>query len=92
VPLNPSDPVVEAAVFGQEVENFLNTRIGAYLLRKAQDQASEAIEELAVVDAEDPKAIRKLQNKISVSDQFIGWLREAIMMGEQATDALREES
>lgn len=92
MPLNPSDPVVEAAVFGQEVENFLNTRIGAYLLRKAQDQASEAIEELAVVDAEDPKAIRKLQNKISVSDQFIGWLREAIMMGEQATDALREES
>jgi hypothetical protein len=92
MPLQASDPVVEAAIFGKEVEQWLDTRIGAYLVRKAQDEASKALEALAEVDPEDAKAIRALQNKVQVSDSIIGWLGEAVRMGIQATDQLREDA
>jgi len=90
--LQANDPVVEDAVFGKEVEQFLETRVGAYLLRKAQDEASEALEALADVDPEDAKAIRTAQNKVKRADSIIGWLAEAIRTGIQATEQLREDA
>lgn len=91
MPLNPNDPTVETAIFGESVRQFLRTPIGEYLMSRAKDQAEDALSLLAEADPEDPKKIRDLQNKIRVADSITDWLSEAIRMGDQALQQLREE-
>lgn len=90
--LNPSDPTVEAAVFGAEVEQFLDSNVGKYLLQCATDEANSAMESLATVDAEDAKRIREIQNRIKVADLVVTWLRQAIVTGDVAQQKLREDA
>jgi len=86
--LNPDDPEVRTAVFGVQVQQFMASDIGLYLMQKADDYAQEAIDSLTRADPEDPKAIRTLQNRILVADLIANWLQEAIAMGEQAESHL----
>ena len=44
--LDPNDPTVRQAVFGRQVEDFLSTEIGQFLIQRAVTQEEEAIEEL----------------------------------------------
>jgi hypothetical protein len=62
------------------------------LLSKAQDAAAEAIVALADVDAEDPTAIRKLQNDIVCYDRILEWLKEIVAEGVDAGALLDDES
>lgn len=90
--LNPDDPIVRSAVFGAQVEQFLASDVGLYLMQKADDYAQEAIDELTRCDPEDPKKIRAIQNRIQVADLIANWLNEAVAIGEQAEQHLREDS
>jgi hypothetical protein len=89
VPLKEDDPTVEVAVFGAQVEQFLDSQIGQYLVKRAQDAANAALEALATANPEDPAGIRKLQNKVVVADLVVSWLSEAILLGDQAEQELR---
>jgi hypothetical protein len=62
------------------------------LLSKAQDAAAEAIVALADVDAEDPTAIRKLQNDIVCYDRILEWLKEIVAEGVDAGALLDDDS
>jgi hypothetical protein len=86
--LDPENPDVRRAVFGRQVEHFLESDIGQYLAQCAQADIEEATEKLCRVDPEDPKAIRELQNKIRVAESVMGWLADAIRSGEQSHEAL----
>jgi len=88
--LDPEDPDVQNAVFGRQVELFLETDIGQYLVRYADAEVNRASEALKYVDPEDPKAIRELQFKVRVAESVIGWLGEAIQNGAQSRVALEE--
>ena len=74
------------------VEDFLEGPIGDYLVKKADEQASKAIDELKVTPPEDTNAIRTLQNKIQVAESITGWLGEAIHEGQMALEHLKEDS
>ena len=76
--------------FGDEVEQFLKTRVGRYMLQMAQLNIDEAVEELKKCDAEDFKAVRKWQNKIQVAESIQQWLLEAVAAGLQALQRLDE--
>lgn len=89
--INPEDPNVRTAVFGVQVQNFMDSEIGAYIMNRADEYAQEAMEELTKVDPEDPRAIRSLQNRIHVADLIATWLREAVSLGEQAQEHLKYE-
>lgn len=58
------------------------------LLGKAQQAAAEAIVKMAEVDAEDPAAIRALQNDIKCFDRIVEWLSEIVADGFEAADIL----
>jgi Tfp pilus assembly pilus retraction ATPase PilT len=91
MPLDPQDPTVRAAMFGKQVEQFLSSDIGQYLVERANEQAEAAIKELLVVDPTATELIRATQNRVKVSDSILSWLRDAIQMGEQAQAQLREQ-
>lgn len=89
--INPEDPIVRDAVFGTQVEQFLSSDIGIYLMQRADDFAQDAIDSLTRADPEDAKVIRALQNKIHLADMIASWLKEAMAMGEQAQNHIREQ-
>lgn len=88
--LNPEDPTVRSATFGAQVEQFLNSDIGVYMVERADEQAEAALKELVTADPTQPEVIRAIQNRIKVADSIVSWLREAIEMGEQSKQQLRE--
>ena len=51
--LDPDDPKVRWAAFGKQVEYFLQSDIGAYLVKRAKQEGDEATEGLKRVDAFD---------------------------------------
>lgn len=90
--LDPADPRVDWASFGRMVEDFLHGPIGDYLVKKAEEQASEAMEKLKVAPPEDINTIRTLQNQIQVAESIVRWLGEAIHEGQMALESLKEDS
>ena len=89
--LDPDDPKVRWATFGKQVEYFLQSDIGSYLVKRAKQDGDEAIEELKKVDAFDGQKVASLQLKARVADAVIVWLGDAIAAGESATEQLKED-
>lgn len=75
-----------------EVEAFLGTSVGKYLIKRAEEDIESAVAELKTVDPENPKAIRTIQSRIQTAEDFQYWLAEAIQAGHNAaTAALTKE-
>ena len=89
--LDPNDPVVSAATFGKQVEQFLRSDIGAYIIRIAKDQSDAATEKLKMADPYNAVAIANLQHEIKVAESVAGWLADAVRAGLQALEQLEEE-
>lgn len=82
----------EIAVFGREVELFIETdRIGRYLVSKARLDIDEAQVALLSVDPDDVKKVRDLQFKARIAAAVVGWLKQAIVDGQNATQTLQQE-
>lgn len=89
MPLDPEDPKVRWATFGKQVEYFLQSDVGSYLVKRAKQECDEAVEKLKDVDAFDGKAVAALQLKARVADAVIVWLGDAIAAGESAIEQLK---
>ena len=86
------NPNFETAVFGREVEDFVdNDRIGQYLVKRAREDLEEAQVALLDVDPEDPSEIRRLQNKAAIALSVARWLREAVEQGRAAAEVIQQE-
>jgi hypothetical protein len=83
--LNENDPLVRSAVFGAQVQHFLDGEIGQYLLSKVHQEREEALEQLSTVSPWRRRKITSLQNKVWVCDHFEKWLADAIIDGENST-------
>lgn len=88
--LDISDGIVETAVFGKQVEYFLNSQIGQYLLNHARQQSGEASDKLKRVSPWRRRRIQELQNTIACWEAFENLLVGAVQDGEQATRLLEE--
>lgn len=79
--LDPNDQVVRAAVFGQQVQDFLQGPLGDYLLRQAERRLKELLEELKKVDPAMMLHICALQAEIRYLEGFEAWLGTAVQEG-----------
>lgn len=84
-----ADKELEAiAAGGMDVEAFMRSTVGRYVLNRAQEEIEEARTQLEAVDPEDPKAIRDLQFVIAVARATTSWLSEAVAEGKNAEEQL----
>jgi hypothetical protein len=82
---------VHAAIdFGFEVEAFLKSRLGSYLIKRAEADIEIAVEKLKTADPDDAKSIRVLQNEIYRAEAIQYWMAEAIQGGINAQRELIE--
>lgn len=91
---------LQRAIFlSADIEMQLASKAGGQpvvaILHRAREAAAAAIVALAETDPEQPSAIRTLQNDVRCFDRIVGWLREIVADGFQASDqvdlATREE-
>lgn len=86
--LDPNDPQVRVAVFGQQVQDFLGTEIGDFLVRRAADSLDLAVEKLKKVDPTKTTEVMALQVEIKYLENFVSWLGGAVQDGLNAVAAL----
>lgn len=80
----------DAAVFGREVENYLASPLGRYLLDHADSEIEDALRGLAMVSPWRRRKIQELQNTVRCWRGFRERLAQAIEDGRIATKALEE--
>jgi hypothetical protein len=93
--LNPEDPVVRTAVFGRQVEDFVNSEIGRHITARADDEISECLQKLKVTrpnSLDGIKHIESLQSRVAVCERVIAWLAEAITEGHQAMNIIEDKN
>lgn len=78
--------------FGFQVEAFLASNIGQYLIKRAEEKVTEATESLKRVCPDNPTQIRALQHNIQVGEDIQYWLADAIRAGYAAQDELIDQS
>jgi hypothetical protein len=90
--LDPNDERVELARFGKEVEIFLDSAIGQFMMQRAQTVSEDATTQLVKhAHTLERDEIRNLQMLIGFGDSFKGWLTEAVMQGHAAIELLKED-
>lgn len=82
--------IVKRAVFGKQVEQFLNSDIGRYMVQRATLRAESAVESFKRCDPSDVAQVRKLQNEILWAESFSDWLSAAVTDGLQALNIIEE--
>ena len=88
---NTDRETLKAINFGFEVQAFLESNLGRYLIGRAEEQIEEAVEKLKHVDPENASQIRALQHTIHVAEDIQYWLGEAIQAGLNAQREFTEE-
>lgn len=78
----------QAARLSIQVEAELTSNIRSepllVVLDRAKENAAAALTALAVVDPEDPHAIRHLQNEVRRFNELVNWLHEMLIAGPEA--------
>lgn len=88
--VNENDPIVRVAVFGQQVQDFLDSDIGKYLVGQAEEEYEEAVTKLMNTSPWRRRRIQELQNQALTSANFQRWLAKAIENGLQALQIIDE--
>jgi len=78
--------------FGFQVQAFLGSDIGKFLIARAEAQVTEATELLKRVNPENPSQIRALQHLVNVGEDIQYWLADAVNAGYAAQDELVDQS
>ena len=69
---------------GQQVETFLQSSLGRYLIGRAEDDIEQAVEQLKRANPDRAELIRTIQNQIHVAENIQYWLAEAVTSGYNA--------
>jgi hypothetical protein len=79
--------------FGQEVEAFMKSPIGRYIVACAARDIEQARDEFQNVDPHDTKAIVAAQIRAKVPAAVMAWLGHAVQSGQiAATNAINAEA
>lgn len=86
-----TDPNVGVAQFGKQVEMWLDTDVGRYMVKRAEQDIDEAIELMKKTNPHDVNLMVQAQNRVKVAESVLTWLYQAIKEGEGALELLKEE-
>jgi len=82
--------IAQTIAFGAEVEAFLNSSIGKYLVERAEGQRESAIEEFKRINPALTSEVVEIHHKLMVAEAIQHWLADAILAGHEAARQLEE--
>ena len=89
--MTENSPILQQIDLGFQVEAFLQSDLGRYLVQRAEAQVEEAVEQLKRCSPEDSAQIRATQHTIQVAESIQYWLAEAIQSGLNAQQQLHDQ-
>jgi hypothetical protein len=90
--LDPEDPVVQNAVLGREVTEWMEGPIGSFVMDRVRKRLELLEQSLKRTDPfKDPNGISKAQAEILHWEIFAGWLGDAIQSGINAEKIIEFE-
>lgn len=84
------DEIQHAIALGFSAEDFLSSDLGQFVAEKAEHERTAALEALATCDPAIVDAVRKLQTQVAVADAAMQWIADAVILGRQAQERLRQ--
>lgn len=88
---NDNAELYAEAVLGKDAEEFLSSDIGRFLIGRAEQEASEAMELLKKCYPWRRRRIAQLQSEIWRAESIQSWLGELIIRGRQALSQLEQQ-
>jgi len=82
--------LLDVAVLGEQVDQFMKSDVGKFLLQHAAAQEEEGLEELRRVKCSDTDAVWHAQNKVWIAEKFRAWLGDAVNAGLKAQMILED--
>lgn len=79
------------AALGRDVEEFISSDVGRYLLGRCEQDIKDAQDKLAVVSPWRRNRIKQLQNEIWRAKSIVRWLSEIVSAGKQAEAVLDDD-
>ena len=83
-----TEVLLDVAVLGKQIDNFLQSDVGKYLLGHIDNDIKSAYKDLRDTSPTDTKAIMEAQNKVIRAESIKGWLSNAVIAGLKATQVL----
>lgn len=80
---------LQTAKLGIEVEAFLHSAVGRYLIERAELEREQAIERLIEADPQDTALQLAIRHDIRVAQSIPDWIHQAIHSGKLATHNLQ---
>jgi ABC-type Zn2+ transport system substrate-binding protein/surface adhesin len=90
--MSTQNELIAQALIGDEAKKFLESDFGKCLIGMANQEADAALQQLADVDPDDAKAVRKLQNRVWLGRQFEAFVQELITEGNNALATWRQQT
>ena len=88
--LNERDEMQRLIALGFSAEDFLSSELGKIITEKAEAERVSAIEELVSCNPFDWEAVSRLQSRVAVADAAMQWLADAIILGQEAQERMRQ--
>jgi len=85
-----SEILLDVAVLGEQVDQFLKSDIGKYLIDQAESEYEAGIESLKNCDPYDPKAINAALAVVKRAESIKSWLMQAVSAGLKARMILED--
>lgn len=85
------DELVKGVAFGIETEAFLQSTLGRYLIKQAEDERDAALMDFRTADTSDAKLMAKIQNRVWRAEQFQTWLAEIVQAGWNSEALLKQQ-
>jgi len=80
----------DVAILGEQVDAFMRSDVGKYLVDKANRELNAALKGLKTVNPAKMQDVQKFQNEVWRAENLITWLSESVMAGLKAKDILEE--
>ena len=88
--LNERDEMQRLIALGFSAEDFLSSELGKFITEKAEAERVSAIEELVSCNPFDCEAVSRLQSRVAIADAAMQWLADAIILGQEAQERMRQ--
>ena len=84
------DLIIRRATFGKQVDIFMSSDIGRYMINRAAEESRSAFEEFKKCDSSNINNVQRLQNKILRSENIQQWLEDAVIDGLHAIKIMED--
>ena len=90
--MQPSETeiLLDVAVLGERVDQFLKSDIGRYLIEQAEAEEQAGLQQLRVVNCANAEAVYMAQNRVWLGEHMKSWLKDAVSAGLKARMILED--